>query len=74
MTKMEKNAVYALSYVLGEKREWLALASRELDAAITLENNESADYWRDQIARTNGAIGALEEVAEMVNSEEEKKC
>lgn len=70
MTKMEKNAVYALGYVLGEKREWLALAERELDAAIAMENNESADYWRDQIARTSGAIGALQEVAEMVNSEE----
>lgn len=70
MTKMEKNVVYALGYVLGEKREWLALAKRELDAAIAMENNESADYWRDQITRTSGAIGALEEVAEMVNSEE----
>ena len=70
MTKMEKNAVYALGYVLGEKREWLTLANRELDAAIAMENNESADYWRNQITRTSGAIGALEEVAEMVNSEE----
>lgn len=70
MTKMEKNAIYALGYVLGEKREWLALANRELDAAIAMDNSENADYWRDQIARTGGAIGALEEVAEMVNSEE----
>lgn len=70
MTKMEKNAVYALGYVLGEKREWLALANRELDAAIAMENEGNADYWRDQIARTSGAIGALKEVAEMVNSEE----
>lgn len=70
MTKMEKNAVYALGYVLGEKREWLALANRELDAAIAMDNSENADYWRDQITRTSGAIGALEEVAEMVNSEE----
>lgn len=71
MTKMEKNVGYALGYVLEEKREWLALANRELNAAIAMENNESADYWREQIARTSGAIGALEEVAEMVNSEEE---
>ena len=70
MTKMEKNAVYALGYVLGEKREWLALANRELDAAIAMENSANADYWRDQITRTSEAIGALEEVAEMVNSEE----
>lgn len=70
MTKMEKNAVYALGYVLREKREWLSLANRELDAAIAMENSENADYWRDQIARTSAAIGALEEVAEMVNSEE----
>lgn len=70
MTKMEKNAIYALGYVLGEKREWLALANRELDAAIAMDNSENADYWRDQITRTGGAIGALEEVAEMVNSEE----
>ena len=56
--------------MLREKREWLALASRELDAAIAMENNESTDYWRNQIVRTSGAIGALEEVAEMVNSEE----
>lgn len=61
MTKIEKNAVYALGYVLGEKREWLALA---------MDNNANADYWCDQIARTSGAIGALEEVADMVNSEE----
>lgn len=70
MAKMEKNAVYALGYVLGEKREWLALATRELDTAITMGNEENADYWRDQITRTSGAINALEEVAEMVNSEE----
>lgn len=70
MTKMEKNAVYALGYVMQEKREWLTLANRELDAAIAMGNNESADYWRNQITRTSGAIGALEEVAEMVNSEE----
>lgn len=74
MTKLEKNAVYALGYVLGEKREWMALANRELDVAIAMGNNKNADYWRDQIARTSGAIGALEEVAEMVNSEEEEKC
>lgn len=70
MTKIEKNTIYALGYVLGEKREWLALANRELDAAIAMENEGNADYWRDQIARTSGAIGALEEVAEMVNSED----
>lgn len=71
MTKMKKNAVYALSYVLGEKREWLALAERELDVAIAMEKDDSADYWRDQITRTSGAISALKEVAEMVNSEED---
>lgn len=70
MTKTEKNTIYALGYVLGEKREWLATAKRELDAAIAMENEGNADYWRDQIARTSGAIGALEEVADMVNSEE----
>lgn len=70
MTKTGKNAVYALGYLLGEKRAWLALANRELDAAIALGKDDSADYWRDQITRTNGAIGALEEAAEMVNSEE----
>lgn len=70
MTKIEKNVVYALGYVLGEKREWLALANRELDTAIAMENSVNADYWRGQITRTRGAIGALEEVAEMVNSEE----
>ena len=71
MTKMKKNAVYALSYVLGEKREWLALAERDLDVAIAMEKDDSADYWRDQITRTSGAISALKEVAEMVNSEED---
>ena len=70
MTKTEKNAVYALGYVLGKKREWLTTAKRELDMAITFDNSENADYWREQITRTNGAINALEEVAEMVNSEE----
>lgn len=65
MTKMEKIAVYALGYVLEEKREWLATANCELDTAITLEKNNTADYWRDQIARTSGAIAALEEVAEI---------
>lgn len=70
MTKIEKNVVYALGYVLGKKREWLATAKRELDAAVAMENSENADYWRDQIARTSGTIAALEEVADMVNSEE----
>ena len=64
MTKMEKNAIYALGCVLGKKREWLATAKCGLDAAIAMENNEIADYWRDQIVRTSGAIAALEEVAE----------
>ncbi len=71
MKKIEKNTVYALGYVLGKKREWLAIANRELDAAINAGVEEVADYWRDQIARTSGAIAALEEVAEMsINREE----
>lgn len=71
MTKMEKNVVYALGYVLGEKREWMELAKRELDTAIAMGKDDNADYWCDQITRTSGAIGALEEVAAMVNSEED---
>ena len=70
MKKTINNTTIALEHVMQEKREWLTLANRELDAAIAMENNKSADYWRDQIARTSGAIGALVEVAEMVNSEE----
>lgn len=70
MKNIVNHTTTALEYVMQEKREWLATANRELDAAIALEKDDSADYWRDQIARTSGAIGALEEVAEMVNSEE----
>ena len=64
------NTTTALVRVMQDKREWLATANRELDAAIAMENNANADYWRNQLARTSGAIAALEEVAEMVNSEE----
>ena len=65
MNKAEKNTIYALGYVLGEKQEWLATAKRELDTAIALDSTDCADYWRDQITRTSGAIAALNEVAEM---------
>lgn len=64
MKKNINNTTTALERVMQEKRKWLALANRELDTAIAMENNESADYWRDQIIRTSGAIAALEEVAE----------
>lgn len=70
MKKNINNTTAALEHVMREKREWLTTAKRELDTAIALEKDDSADYWRDQITRTSGAIAALEEVAEMVNSEE----
>lgn len=71
MKKIEKNTVYALGYMLGKKREWLAIATRELDVAIDAGVEEVADYWRDQITRTSGAIAALEEVAEMSINDKE---
>lgn len=64
MKKTINHTTAALERVMQEKRKWLATANRELDTAITLKNN-TADYWRDQIARTSGAIAALEEVAEI---------
>lgn len=69
MKKTINRTTAALERVMQEKREWLATANSELDTAITLEKNDTANYWRDQIARTHGAIAALEEVAEVaVNS------
>lgn len=65
MNKPEKNTIYALDYVLGVKREWLALANRELNTVIAMGLDDCAKYWREQISRTRGAIAALEEVAEM---------
>lgn len=65
MKKNINNTTTALEHVMQEKREWLATAKRELDAAIAMGNEGKSDYWRDQIVRTSGAIGALEEVAEM---------
>lgn len=70
MKKNINHTTTAFERVMQDKREWLATANRELDAAIAMENKGNADYWRDQITRTSGAIGALEEVAAMVNSEE----
>ncbi len=65
MNKPEKNTIYALDYVLDIKREWLALANRELNTVIAMGLDDCAKYWREQISRTRGAIAALEEVAEM---------
>lgn len=76
MKKNINHTTTALERVMQDKREWLATANRELDAAIAMENKGNADYWRGQIARTSGAINALKEVAELAISyfEEEEKC
>lgn len=64
---MKKNVTLdALEKVLQNKREWFALADRELDTALALEKDECADYWRNQLVRTSGAIGALEEVVDLI--------
>lgn len=68
--KTINNIAAALAYVMQEKRDWLANAEHELDTTISLGKDDSADYWRSQIVRTHGAINALAEVVEMVNSEE----
>lgn len=67
MKKNINHTTAALERVTQEKREWLATANRELDAAIALGKDDSADYWRDQITRTSGAINALEKVAELAS-------
>lgn len=64
---MKKNVTLdALEKVLQNKRKWFALANHELDTALALGKDDCADYWRDQLARTSGAIGALEEVVDLI--------
>lgn len=68
MKKNINHTTAALEHVMQEKREWLATANRELETAIAMGKDDSADYWREQITRTSGAMNALEEVAELAIS------
>lgn len=68
MKKNINHTTAALEHVMQEKCEWLATANRELETAIAMGKDDSADYWREQITRTSGAMNALEEVAELAIS------